>query len=76
MKRTFRQLAIAVVLLLVAMPLPALAEGGDQTTSNTPAGLGVLLLVMGLAAIFLVGGYYVSQNRPASQQPSDFDDDE
>ncbi len=67
---------LALLVMTFSFATPALAEGGEQAASNTPAGLGVLILVMGLAAIFLIGGYYVNQNRPQPAGDKDFDEDD
>jgi hypothetical protein len=56
---------ILVIIELLSLPLPALAQGGEQP--RAPEGIGIMLLMMGLAAIVIVGGIYISQNRSGKQ---------
>jgi hypothetical protein len=60
------QLAITLVIVgLLSLPFPALAQGSEQP--QAPEGIGIMLLMMGLAAIVIVGGIYISQNRSGKQ---------
>lgn len=76
---------LASLLIVLALLLPTLtisAQGGESATvapPGAPAGIGVLILIMGVLAIGLVGAYYAQQNRPARSQaatPNDEDEDE
>jgi hypothetical protein len=54
-------LALLAGTLMLATPVYAQDSSGVQ---QQPAGVGVLLLLMGLAAIVLVTAVYVVQSRP------------
>ena len=56
-----RYLITLLIVGLLSLPLPALAQGNEQP--QAPEGVGIMLLMMGLAAIVIVGGIYISQNR-------------
>jgi hypothetical protein len=53
---------------LLAFASPALAEGETPAANSvgTPAGVGILILLLGLAAIGLIGATIVGRMMPAS----------
>ncbi len=66
-------LDVLVILVgMLALVRPAYAQESSGVTQQ-PAGVGILLLLMGLGAIALVGFVYVVQTRPPR---SDTDEDE
>jgi hypothetical protein len=68
-------------LLFLLATAPAFAQEGERTTTQ-PAGIGVLILLMGVLALLLVGGTYLTQNSArktttagsTSTDPDDEDD--
>ncbi len=71
------RLPLDVLVILVGMLVlvrPAYAQESSGVTQQ-PAGVGILLLLMGLGAIALVGFVYVVQNRPP-RSDTDEDDEE
>ncbi len=54
-----------MIVLLLAAPNAALAA--EDAKASTPAGIGLLILVLGITAILIVGGYYVRQNQLAAE---------
>ncbi len=70
-------LPLSVLLILVgmlALVRPAYAQESSGVTQQ-PAGVGILLLLMGLGAIALVGFVYVVQTRPPRQDMDDEEDE-
>ena len=56
------------VVMLLTYAVPAFAQEGETATTTQPAGIGVLILLMGVLALLLVGGTYLTQN--ASRKPT------
>ncbi len=52
--------------LLFALPTAALAAEDERT--RAPAGIGLLILVLGITAVVIVGAYYIRQNQLAAEQ--------
>ncbi len=67
MKQQSVKLALSVVILaagMLVLATPAYAqEGSAATTNQPPAGIGILILLMGLAAIGFIGFAYLAQSR-------------
>ena len=65
-------------LLAVAAPVYAQEDSTGQTTAG-PAGIGILILLMGLGALVLVGATYAVQTRSnqegSSHQASHIEED-
>jgi hypothetical protein len=58
-----------VIIGTLALAAPVYAQdSGTDTASQPPAGVGILILFMGIVALVAVGGYYYTQNR-AVQHP-------
>lgn len=59
-------LTISLVLLLTLFT-PALAQG-EEKAAPQPAGISILILLMGILALLIVGGAYLSQGggKPAN----------
>ncbi len=75
-KRTFK---IIATVALIALTLPGMATFAAQTepvASSTPEGLGLLLLLIGLAAIGLVGLTIYGRMMPVRAGNFDMEDDE
>ncbi len=70
MQRALDALVIFVGMLALVRPVYAQESSG---VTQQPAGVGILLLLMGLGAIALVGFVYVVQSRPPR---SDTDEDD
>jgi hypothetical protein len=51
--------------MLFAAPTVALAAEGEK--ASRPAGIGLLIFLLGLAAIGAVGLYYIRENRAAAE---------
>lgn len=54
-------------LVMVVLPtVQALAEDGPEAPAEPtgPQGITVMILMIGIAAILMVGFYYIGQNRP------------
>lgn len=71
----------AGILLLstVMTALPAFAQEGETPVPTAaPAGVGVLILLVGIGALLFVGAYYVSLGRPqtAGRTTASADEDE
>ncbi|RMF49260.1 MAG: hypothetical protein D6749_13635 [Chloroflexota bacterium] len=61
------RLSLAVsALLLFAMPTVAWAAEDEK--ASAPAGIGLLILMLGILAIAIVGGYYIRQNQLAAEE--------
>ncbi len=73
MKRPLDVLVILVGMLALVRPVYAQESSG---VPQQPAGVGILLLLMGLGAIALVGFVYVVQSRPARRDIDEEDEDE
>ncbi len=69
-ERVLDVLVLFVGMLALVRPVSAQESSG---VTQQPAGVGILLLLMGLGAIALVGFVYVVQSRPPR---NDADDDE
>ncbi len=72
------RLSLDMLLILVGMLVlvhPVAAQESSGVTQQ-PAGVGILLLLMGLGAIALVGFVYVVQNRPPRSNMDDDEDEE
>ena len=54
-------LLVSVVMLL-SYAAPTFAQEGETATTTQPAGIGILILLMGILALLLVGGTYLAQN--------------
>lgn len=69
-------LAFSVVMFL-GYAAPAFAQEGETTTTQ-PAGIGILILLMGILALLLVGGTYLTQNsaRKSAGGASSSDDED
>jgi hypothetical protein len=65
-------LALLVGMLALATPVYAQESSGVK---QQPAGVGVLLLLMGLGAIALVTFVYVAQSRAAREGGAEEDDE-
>lgn len=52
--------AVMLLMFTLASAMPALAQG-DEKAATEPAGIGILILLMGVLALVLVGGAYLSQ---------------
>ena len=70
-KRILSVLVFALLMLVVATPTYA-QEG--STANQPPAGVGILILLMGLAAVGLVGFAYLAQSR--ADREGDIESDE
>lgn len=71
LKRAALLLALWAMIVLAVLPVPAWAqEGGESTAAQTPAGIGVLIFIMGLGALVVVGVYYVMQGRAGRKEKS------
>jgi hypothetical protein len=53
--------AVMLLTLTLASAMPALAQGDEKAAATEPAGIGILILLMGVLALVLVGGAYLSQ---------------
>ena len=51
--------------MLFAAPMVALAAEDEKTSA--PAGIGLLIFLLGLAAIGAVGFYYIRENQAAAE---------
>ncbi|GAB4555455.1 MAG: hypothetical protein OHK0023_26750 [Anaerolineae bacterium] len=66
MKRLWALIAFIALVLASAPSSILLAQGGEggaAESTSTPAGIGILILFLGITAIGIVGVYYISQNR-------------
>jgi len=65
MKRSTRLiLSIGLsVLGMLALATPSYAQETTATSNQVPAGVGVLILLMGLAAIGFIGFAYIAESR-------------
>ncbi len=54
---------LMVVVGMLALTTPIYAQESSATNNQTPAGIGILILLMGLAAIGFVGFAYLAQSR-------------
>jgi membrane protease YdiL (CAAX protease family) len=57
--------ALIVSLTLFAAPMVALAAEDEK--ASAPAGIGLLIFLLGLAAIGAVGFYYIRENQAAAE---------
>lgn len=73
MKNLHMHMALASLMVLLLSVTPVFAQ--EDATNTAPAGVGILLLLMGLFAILLVGGYYSASER-ANKNKANTDDDE
>lgn len=58
-------------LMLVSLPtLQVLAEDGPEAPAEPtgPQGITVMILMLGIAALLIVGFYYIGQNRPTQPE--------
>jgi hypothetical protein len=68
--RTHRAALTALVLLtLFVSATPAFAQEGETAATTSPSGIGVLILLMGFAALVAVAGVYMSGNRNPYSEP-------
>jgi hypothetical protein len=67
-------LGVFVVLIGLILAQPAYAQESSGVTQQ-PAGIGILLLLMGLGAIGLVAFVYAVQARPRRSDADDEDDE-
>lgn len=59
------------VLVMVVLPtIHVLAEDGPEAPTEPagPQGITVMILMIGIAAILMVGFYYIGQNRPSQPE--------
>ncbi len=65
MKRSIKPALIVLVIIvgLLLSVTPSFAQDANTTANQPPAGVGILILLMGLAAIGLVGFAYLAQSR-------------
>ena len=71
-RRPLDVLVILVGMLALVQPVHAQESSG---VTQQPAGVGILLLLMGLGAIALVGFVYVVQSRPPRRGADDEEDE-
>jgi hypothetical protein len=66
------------VVMLISYAAPAFAQEGETAATTQPAGIGILILLMGVLALLLVGGTYLTQNASrkttSGSAPVDEDD--
>jgi hypothetical protein len=79
MKKLAHGLALLFsVMMLLTLAAPAFAQEGETATTTQPAGIGILILLMGVLALLLVGGTYLTQNSSrkstSNGAPADEDD--
>lgn len=57
------------LMLFLAMTLgtPMVAFAAEDEKASAPAGIGLLIFLLGLAAIGMVGFYYIRQNQLAAE---------
>ena len=68
LKKSVRRATIVIFTVgggLFAIAAPVYAQDGSTSQTQGPAGIGILILLMGFAAIVLVGVAYVAQARGA-----------
>ncbi|PJF30305.1 MAG: hypothetical protein CUN51_08330 [Candidatus Thermofonsia Clade 1 bacterium] len=63
--KTWLSLALSIALLLA---LPTVAFAAEDGRANAPAGIGLLILLLGILAIAIVSGYYIRQNQLAAEE--------
>jgi hypothetical protein len=75
MKGSIRQVlsVVLVTLIMLVVVTPTFAQEGNAA-NQPPAGVGVLILLMGLGAIGLVGFAYLAQSR--ADREGDIESDE
>ena len=75
MRRTVNGIlgVVGAVLISVAFAAPALAQG-TSAPASTPAGIGVLIFLLGLGAIGFIGFSYLAQSRAGREDAKEFED--
>jgi len=63
-----KSVMLTLSVLLIGLLTVAAPAHAQENTSSQPAGVGILILLMGLAAIGLVALVYVAQGRPITDE--------
>ena len=66
LETSVRRLAVVMLIVgggLFAITVPVYAQEGGTSQPQGPAGIGILILLMGLGALVLVGVTYAAQMR-------------
>ena len=72
------KITLSVLILsagMLALTSPVYAQDSTTPDQSSPAGVGILLLLMGLGAIALVAFAQVAQSRAASNPDENFEDE-
>ncbi len=75
MKQSIKHALIVFVFMTILIGTPAYAQ--DSATTQAPAGVGILILLMGLGALGLVALSNFARNRPdRDDEDAEIDEDE
>jgi|GEM_PF-6919860 CHASE1-domain containing sensor protein len=77
MKQSFRNTLniLIVTAATLALTSPVHAQESAAPAQSSPAGVGILILLMGLAAIGLVAFAHLAQSRAARNPDENFEDE-
>jgi hypothetical protein len=71
MHHLFLRRAALTLFALALFALPTAAYAQDGESASAPAGIGALILLLGIAALLAVGGFYMSANRAVRRDERD-----
>jgi glycerol uptake facilitator-like aquaporin len=59
--------SVPIVASAMLLAAPAVALAAEDEKASAPAGIGLLIFLLGLAAIGAVGFYYIRENQAAAK---------